>query len=128
MPFVSLAHSTTTKENRMHYMLQIIGFNDAQFAEGGGPTAEEFIGWQQALAGSNALVSAGFLDDYQTATSVHVDRAGERVVTNGPFPESREYLGGWAIIDVPHLDAALDWAARCPGAKYGRVEVRPVMG
>ncbi len=42
------------------------------------------------------------------------------------FAESREYLGGYQIIDVPDLDAALDWAARCPGAKYGRVEVRPL--
>ncbi len=112
----------------MQYMLQIIGFTDAEFGDGEGPTAEEFIGWRQSLAGSEALVSAGFLDDHQLATSVHVDGAGERVVTNGPFPETREYLGGWAIIDVPHLDAALDWATRCPGAKYGRVEVRPVMG
>jgi len=59
---------------------------------------------------------------------VQVNRAGERIVTNGPFPETREYLGGWNIIDVPDLDAALDWAARNPGAKYGRVEIRPVMG
>jgi len=42
------------------------------------------------------------------------------------FAESREYLGGYQIVDVPDLDAALDWAARCPGAKYGRVEVRPL--
>ncbi len=59
---------------------------------------------------------------------MQVNRAGERIVTNGPFPETREYLGGWNIIDVPDLDAALDWAARNPGAKYGRVEIRPVMG
>jgi len=45
---------------------------------------------------------------------------------HGPFAESREFLGGYQIIDVPDLDAALDWAARCPGAKYGRVEVRPL--
>lgn len=111
----------------MQYLLQIIGFTDAEFAEGDGPTAEEFIAWQQALAGTGALVGGGFLDDYRLATSVQVDGGGEQVITNGPFPESREYLGGWSIIDVPDLDAALDWATRCPGAKYGRVEVRPVL-
>ncbi|HEX8511061.1 MAG TPA: YciI family protein [Propionibacteriaceae bacterium] len=111
----------------MHYMLQIIGFTEAEFAEGEGPTAEEFIAWQQALNSSGALASGGFLDDYQLATSVQV-RQGEQVITNGPFPESREYLGGWVIIDVPDLDAALQWAGSCPGAKYGRVEIRPVLG
>jgi hypothetical protein len=109
-------------------MLQIIGFADAEFAEGEGPTAEEFIAHEQALRGAGAYVDGGYLGDFQLATSVQVDRAGERVVTNGPFPETREYLGGWNIIDVPDLDAALEWAAGNPGAKYGRVEVRPVMG
>ena len=112
----------------MQYMLQIIGFTNATFAEGEGPTAEEFIAWQQALAGAGVLVGGGFLADYQLASSVQVNREGEHVITNGPFPESREYLGGWSIIDVPDLDAALEWATSCPGAKYGRVEVRPVMG
>ncbi len=112
----------------MHYMLQIVGFTNAAFAEGEGPTAEEFIAWQQALAGAGVLMGAGFLADYQLASSVQVNREGEQVITNGPFPESREYLGGWSIIDVPDLDAALEWATNCPGAKYGRVEVRPVMG
>ena len=112
----------------MKYMLQVIGFADAEFAEGEGPTAEEFMAYQQALLSSGAHVDGGFLGDFQLATSVQVDRAGERVVTNGPFPETREYLGGWNVIDVPDLDAALEWAARNPGAKYGRVEIRPVMG
>jgi hypothetical protein len=112
----------------MHYMLQIVGFTDAEFAEGEGPTAEEFIGWQQAMMGAGVQVHGGYLDDYQQATSVQVNRSGEQVITNGPFPESREYLGGWTVIDVPDLDAALSWATSCPGAKYGRVEVRPVFG
>lgn len=111
----------------MQYMLQVIGFTDAEIAEGDGPTAEEFIDWQQALISAGVMVSGGFLDDYQMATSVQVNRGGEQIMTNGPFPESREYLGGWDIIDVPNLDAALQWATSCPGAKYGRVEVRPVM-
>lgn len=112
----------------MKYMLQVIGFADAEYAEGEGPTAEEFISYQQALLDAAIHVDGGFLGDYQLATSVQLSRTGERIITNGPFPETREYLGGWNIIDVPDLDAALDWAARNPGAKYGRVEVLPVMG
>ena len=112
----------------MKYMLQIIGFQDADFVDGTGPTAEEFVGWQQALLDAGVHDGGGYLDDYQLATSVQVDGGGERIVTNGPFPETREYLGGWTLIDVPDLDGALEWAARCPGARYGRVEVRPVMG
>ena len=112
----------------MQYLLQIIGFTDAAFTEDDGPTAEEFMAWQQALTGAGVLVGGGFLDDYQLATSVQVNSEGEQIITNGPFPESREYLGGWSIIDVSDLDAALRWATSCPGSKYGRVEVRPVMG
>jgi hypothetical protein len=112
----------------MQYMLQIIGSADAEFADGEGPKAEEFMAWRQALTDTGVLVNGGFLDDYQLATNVQVSREGAQVVTNGPFPESREYLGGWSIIDVPDLDAALGWATSCPGAKYGRVEVRPVLG
>ncbi len=110
----------------MKYMLQVIGFADADFATGDGPTAEEFMGWVQALTDAGVRVGGGYLDDYQDASSVQVDRTGNRTVTNGLFPETREYLGGWDIVDVPDLDAALDWAAQSPGAKYGRVEVRPV--
>ena len=112
----------------MKYMLQIIGFADAEFAEGEGPTAEEFIAHQRAMVDAGVLVDGGFLGDFTLATSVQVDRTGRQVITNGPFPETREYLGGWVVIDVPDLDDALGWAVSSPGAKYGRVEVRPVMG
>jgi hypothetical protein len=111
------------------YMLQVLGFQDASFEEGQGPTVEEFVAWEKSLVDAGIRVDGGFLDDYRQATSVQVDRgSGEQIITNGPFPETREYLGGYDIIDVPDLDAALRWAARNPGAKYGRVEVRPVLG
>ncbi len=112
----------------MKYMLQVIGFQGAEYADGEGPTSEEFIAWEHSLVDAGIRIDGGFLDDYEQATSVQVDRSGERIITNGPFPETREYLGGYDIIEVPDLDVALDWAARNPGAKYGRVEVRPVMG
>lgn len=59
------------------------------------------------------------------ATTVRV-RDGKTEVLNGPYAETREQLGGYFLIEVPDLDAALTWAARCPGAAYGSIEVRPI--
>ncbi len=59
------------------------------------------------------------------ATTVRV-KSGKTEVLNGPYAETREQLGGYYLIDVADLDAALAWAARCPGASHGVVEVRPV--
>jgi hypothetical protein len=69
--------------------------------------------------GSNRLAPAA------TATTVRVAN-GKSQVLNGPFSESKEQLGGYYLIDVADLDAALTWAARCPGAGHGIVEVRPL--
>lgn len=114
----------------MKYMLLIMGFRKGegmpQPPGSGAPSAEEFMQYQQELGQAGVHVDSAVLHSFEDATQVQVSDAGERLVTNGPFAESREYLGGYQIIDVPDLDAALDWAARCPGAKYGRVEVRPL--
>ena len=61
-----------------------------------------------------------------TATSVRV-REGKRLVSDGPFAETREQLGGYFVIDAADLDEAISIAARIPGARKGTVEVRPVM-
>jgi hypothetical protein len=66
------------------------------------------------------------LGSSQSATTVSV-RDGERLITDGPFIESREQLGGVFVIECADLDAALDWAGRCPGASLGTLEVRPVV-
>lgn len=72
-------------------------------------------------------VSGHALADLTTATSVAVDADGQRSITDGPLAETREVLGGFEVIDVPDLDAALDWAARCPGSRGGgSVVVRPI--
>ena len=62
-----------------------------------------------------------------TATTVSV-RNGKRQVHDGPYAETKEFLAGIGIIDVPDLDAALEWAARHPAAAYASVEVRPLLG
>ena len=84
------------------------------------------MAYHKARPDAGVMVDSNVLDSFETATSVQVDQAGERIVTDGPFAETREYLGGYYILDLPDLDAAIDWAARCPGARAWRVEVRPV--
>jgi hypothetical protein len=81
--------------------------------------------YTEALQQSGVLRGGNRLRNADTATTVKI-RDGRTEVLNGPFIETREQLGGYYLIDVPDLDAALSWAARCPGASHGAVEVRPV--
>jgi hypothetical protein len=79
----------------------------------------------QALRKAGAVIGSDRLKPTATATTVRV-ADGKTQVMNGPYPDTREQLGGYFIIDVPDLDAAISWAARCPGASYGVMEVRPI--
>ncbi len=72
------------------------------------------------------FLGANPLQPVATATSLRV-REGKRQVTDGPFAETREQLGGYFLIDAPDLDTALGIAARIPAAKKGTIEVRPVL-
>jgi hypothetical protein len=69
---------------------------------------------------------AGPLQPVATATSVRI-REGKRMITDGPFAETREQLGGYFLIDAKDLDAAINIAGRIPGAKKGTVEIRPMI-
>jgi hypothetical protein len=66
------------------------------------------------------------LQDVSTATTVSI-RDGQRIVTDGPYAETKEHLGGYYIIDVPSLDDAIEAASRIPNASIGKVEIRPIM-
>ena len=77
------------------------------------------------LDAAGQYVAAAPLEPTATATSVRV-RQGKRVVTDGPFAETKEQLGGYFLVDASDLDEAIAIAARIPGASYGSVEVRPV--
>jgi hypothetical protein len=81
----------------------------------------------QALHAAGVFVAGAGLVGPQNATTVSV-RDGKRQVQDGPFAETKEFLAGFAIIDVPNLDAALEWAARNPSAANSAIEVRPVAG
>lgn len=76
-----------------------------------------------ALQDAGMFVATDWLQPVQTATTVSFSE-GRAVVHDGPFAETQETLGGYVILDVPHLEAALEWAKKCPVAQYGTVEVR----
>jgi hypothetical protein len=89
------------------------------------PTAEEFMAFHKTITDAGVVLESNALD-VEHATSVQLGPDGECVVTDGPFAETREMVGGYYLIDVPDLDVAIDWAARCPGAKGSRIEVRTI--
>jgi hypothetical protein len=81
----------------------------------------------EALQTAGVFVGGAGLESPRATTTVSV-RDGKRQVHDGPYAETKEFLAGFGIIDVPNLDAALEWAARHPAAGYSAVEVRPLLG
>jgi hypothetical protein len=84
-----------------------------------------YAAYTEALKQAGVLKGSNRLQDAPTATTVRIAN-GKSQVLNGPYADTKEQLGGYFLIDVPDLDVALSWAARCPGASHGIVEVRPV--
>src|SRR5215471_12112627 len=96
-----------------------------------GEERDAYMGaWQayaDALRRAGVLTGGKGLEPPSTAATVRF-RDGDRTVQDGPYADTKEQLGGFFIVDVPDLDAALEWAARCPVNLGGAVEVRPAMG
>ena len=86
-----------------------------------------YAAYTEALKKAGAYIGGNRLRPVSTATTVRV-ADGKSQVLNGPYVDTKEQLGGYYLIEAPDLDAALSWAARCPGAHHGTVEVRPVWG
>jgi hypothetical protein len=82
--------------------------------------------YYQAMMEAGVFVSGQGLEHPETATTLRI-REGKRSIQDGPFADTREQFGGFYIIEVADLDAALDWAARCPGVGNGSVEIRPLL-
>ena len=80
----------------------------------------------QEMQDKGVLMAGEGLYPTQTATTVRV-RDDERSVTDGPFAETKEQLGGFYVLDVKDLDEAIEWASKIPGAQSGSVEIRPVL-
>jgi hypothetical protein len=81
--------------------------------------------YHKALVEAKVYVGANALELPETGTTVRV-KDGKRRVQDGPYADTKEQLAGFIILEVPSIDAALEWAARCPGASLGAVEVRPL--
>ena len=84
-----------------------------------------YVAYTEALSKAGVLKDSNRLADSDKASTVRVTK-GKAQVLDGPFAESKEQLGGYYLIDVADRKAALAWAAKCPGADHGTVEVRPL--
>lgn len=98
------------------------------FAARSNERSDSYIGawraYHKALVEAGVFVAGDPLEVPETGTTIRI-KAGKRAVQDGPYADTKEQLGGFTIVDVPSLDAALEWAARSPAASYGAVEVRP---
>lgn len=113
----------------MQYMLLI--YNDpAREPPYGTPAFQEmmagFFALNERMNADGVLRSGEGLKGVETATSLRI-KSGKVETMDGPFAETREHLGGYYVIDVPDLDAALKYAALIPAAQFGTIEVRPLM-
>ena len=87
---------------------------------------EEYNAYTQMLRDNNLYLGGEALQPNPTATTIRV-RDGQTITTDGPFAETKEALGGFYLVEARDLDHALQLAAACPGAKFGSIEVRPLM-
>ncbi len=112
----------------MQYLLMIYG-NEADSKTASKEDNERMYAaygaYTQAMKAAGVMVGADRLQPSATASTVRV-RKDKTEVLDGPYAETKEQLAGYYLVEVPDLDAALVWAARCPGAQHGTIEVRPV--
>ena len=112
----------------MQFALLIFESPDA-FAARNADENDPYLGaWRayyKALVEAGVYVGADALEVPETGTTVRL-RDGKRRVQDGPYADTKEQLAGFIILELPSVDAALEWAARCPGASIGAVEVRPL--
>ena len=109
----------------MQYLL-LLTYAPESLADTEAPRPEDWTAYTLALQEAGIMVDGAGLQGVDVATTVRV-RAGERLLTDGPFADTKEHLVGFYVIDVPDLDTALEWAAKVPNVRIGSVEVRPVL-
>ncbi len=112
----------------MQYLLMIYGNEAVSKAAGKAETEQVVAAYRSyidAMTKAGIVVGTNRLQFSATATTVRVAN-GKTQVLDGPYAETKEQLAGYLLIDVPDLDTALSWAARCPGASSGVIEVRPI--
>ncbi|MBZ5572783.1 MAG: YciI family protein [Acidobacteriia bacterium] len=113
----------------MQYLLLIYG-NEAYFGKLSkteqGKVAEEYGAYTKSIADSGHLRGGNELDVTSKAITVRL-RDGKKLVTDGPFAETKEQLGGYYLVEAKNRDEALALAARIPSARWGAIEVRPII-
>jgi|SRR5450631_2191358 hypothetical protein len=112
----------------MKYLLMIYGSEagmQAATKEQVGQMVAAYGAYTEAVKKAGIHVDSNRLQPSSAGTTVRVAN-GKTEVLDGPYAESKEQLAGYYMIDVPDLDTALSWAARCPGASHGAIEVRPL--
>ena len=112
----------------MRYMMLIYGDEavmQAATPAQGQTMSAAYLAYTEAMREAGVLIGGERLQRTSSATTVRTTN-GKTQVLDGPYADIKEQLGGYYMIDVPDLDAALSWAARCPGASTGAVEVRPI--
>jgi len=112
----------------MQYLLLIYA-NEAAMLSASKEAADQVMAaygaYTEAMKKAGVYLGANRLQPTSAATTVRAPN-GKSNVLDGPYAETKEQLGGYYMIEAPDLDAALVWAARCPGAAHGAIEVRPV--
>jgi hypothetical protein len=119
---------STREEEEMQYLAMIYGDEDRweSFSpEERREVYKEYESFAEQARQAGVLVGGAELDSTSTATTVRV-RDGETLVTDGPFAELKEALGGYFLLECASLEDACRWAARIPGATHGAIEVRPL--
>jgi hypothetical protein len=110
----------------MRFMMLIHHDEEALAAAPQQQLGADFGAFNQALAKAGAGFAPGErLQGTRAATTVRV-RSGKKRVLDGPYADTKEQFAGYFMIDVPDLDAAIEWAERCPSSKYGAIEIRPL--
>ena len=113
----------------MQYMLLIYGDEKDWMSMPEAKMKEMYAAYgtfTKELMDSGAMKAGSELAPISNASTVRV-RNGKTVTTDGPFAETKEQLGGYYVIDVPDLDAAIKWAAKIPSAPFGSIEIRPLV-
>ena len=114
----------------MQYLLMIYGdetkYPDVKTDAEREAMIAPWIAYNEALKKAGAFVAGDALQRTSTATTVS-EQSGTMTVTDGPFAETKEQLGGYYLLECADLDEALGWAKKCPAVSTGKVEVRPIM-
>lgn len=112
----------------MQYLLMICANEEEEAkipAEAMGEILQEYGVYGAAMAEAGVIRDGNRLRPVETATTVRV-QDGKTMTTDGPFAETKEQIGGYYLIDCANIDEAIAWAAKCPGARFGSIEVRPI--